>query len=207
MTLIAGAIVEDGVVIRADKRRTTKTSAGGIGHSDDLDKIYVSAAKDTVIYNHGINRINGRDWRTLASLLDAAFASSSPTDVSDALDTAENIIGPDACAEIATNTIDEMTAFVVLFKDATGQWHAGEVSWHRQEGLKKQKLGRAFWSGSGAKRYWQPNASQRTDQHWASVTTDEAQKQLAALYSDAVARQAQANGTEFSPSCQDVTIK
>lgn len=165
MTLIAGAITKDGVVIRSDKRRTIRKSTGAVSHHDDLDKVYVSADKRRIIYNHGINLINGKSWRRLASAIDASLTASPPTDALMALNTAEAVVGGDASKEIAKNMIDEMTAFVVLFKDPTGTWHAGEISWHRQQGLKKQKLGRFFWSGSGAEKYFCPNANQKTDQH------------------------------------------
>lgn len=206
MTLIAGAISKDGVVIRSDKRQTKKTSAGGITHCDDLDKVYVSADKKTIIYNHGINEINGKPWRTLASDIDTTLAASPPTDALSALDAAESTIGDDASAEIAGNTIDEMTAFVIIFKDTNDKWHAGDISWHRREDLKKEELGRFFWSGEGAKNYFRPTAEQKTDQHWASLTAAEALSEIEKLYKDAVIAQEKAKGAEFSPCCQDLTV-
>ena len=60
MTLIIAGICKNSVCICADKRRTIKHTNAPTEKKDDQYKIYKFATFPIIIYNHGINEINGK---------------------------------------------------------------------------------------------------------------------------------------------------
>ncbi|WAC08069.1 MAG: hypothetical protein OS130_02420 [Thermodesulfobacteriota bacterium] len=205
MTLIIAAICRDGVLIRSDKRRKVMNSSGEIIYYDDMDKVFVSADKRTIIYNHGINVIKGKSWYDLAIRAENAIRKESADDIDTALNKVENTISAEVLAEISNNQLDDFCAFVVILKTSGNQWQAKDISWKRGEGVKKTPLGRIILSGSGEK-YIKRDKKWWNNNYWASLSMDEAKGQIERLYSMAIKNQNNAQGDEFSSSFNDVMV-
>jgi hypothetical protein len=205
MTLIITAISKNGVFIRSDKRRTVKDSSGSIQRFDDIEKVFISSDKKTIIYNHGINIINGKSWYDLAIKSAKDIRHDGASDIDAALNKVEKAISADVLAKLSNNQLDDFCAFVVILKTRSNKWRAGEISWIRGQGPKKSRLGRFFWSGSGSK-YLRPSKKQREDAHWASIRMREAQAQIEQLYTIAIKNQSNAHGDEFSLTYDDLKV-
>ena len=72
MTLILTAICKDGMGICADKRYKIIGSDGSIRLEDNHNKIYEFQKIPYVILNHGINKINNKDWSVYCSEYEAS---------------------------------------------------------------------------------------------------------------------------------------
>ncbi len=204
-TLIVAVICSDGVFVRSDKRNTIKHRNGPTEYHDDLNKVFIATNRKIVIYNHGINRINGIPWREHAAALAGQLQQSQPTNLTAVLDLAANLLDPAVVAELGRNKLDGFCAFVVIVKLPDGRYHAGEVSWKRGATAQKKPLGRFIRSGSGV-RYLQPTAQQKRNEHWSELTMDAARAEVAELFDAAVQAQEAAQGQEFSPACDDLAV-
>ena len=206
MTLIITAISKNGVFIRSDKRRMVKDASGSIQRFDDMEKVFISPEKRTIIYNHGINIINGKSWHDLAIKSAKDIWHEGAAGINASLNKVENAISADVLAELSNNQLDDFCAFVVILKTRKNKWRAGEISWSRGQGVKKSRLGRFIWSGSGSK-YFRPSKKQSEDAHyWASIRMSEAKAQIDGLYTIAINNQDNAHGDEFSASYDDVMV-
>lgn len=205
MTLIIAAISKNGVFIKSDKRGTVKHSSGSVQYNDDLKKVFVSSDKRTIIYNHGINIINGKSWLELAVKSANQIQQGKVSDIKKALDEVESNVSADVLIELSKNQLDDLCAFVVILKARGNKWCAGEIIWGRGQGVKKTPLGRFIWSGSGTK-YLRLSNKHKEDSYWASIRLKEAKAQIDLLYAVAIKNQDSAQGHEFSPMCDDVTI-
>ena len=67
MTLILTTICKDGICVCADKRYKIIGSDGSIKFEDTHSKIYKFEKIPYIILNHGINKIDGKDWRVYCS--------------------------------------------------------------------------------------------------------------------------------------------
>lgn len=63
MTLILTAICKDGICVCADKRYKITGSDNSVKFEDTHNKIYKFQKIPYVILNHGINKIDGKDWK------------------------------------------------------------------------------------------------------------------------------------------------
>lgn len=205
MTLIITAISKNGAFIRSDKRRVVKDESGSIQRFDDMEKVFISPEKRTIIYNHGINIINGKSWHDLAVKSAKDIRHDGAADIDASLNKVENAISADVLAELSNNQLADFCAFVVILKTRRNKWRAGEISWSRGQGVKKSRLGRFIWSGSGSK-YFRPSKKQREDAHWASIRMSEAKAQIGGLYTIAINNQGNVHGDEFSASYDDVMV-
>ena len=204
-TLIVTVICADGVFVRSDKRNTIKHRNGPTEYHDDLNKVFVTTNRQVIIYNHGINRINGVPWHEHAANLAARLQQAPATNLPTALDLAAALLDPAVAAELQRNKLDDFCAFVLIVRLPDGRYQAGEVAWKRGAAVQKKPLGRFIRSGSGAK-YLQPNALQNTSKHWSELTVDEAKAEVSALYAAAVQAQEAAQGQEFSPAYDDLAV-
>jgi hypothetical protein len=205
MTLIIAAICKNGVFIRSDKRRRVMDASGVIQYYDDMKKVFISPDKRTIIYNHGINIINGKSWYDLAIKSENDIRQDGAADIDVALNKVANVISADVLAEISNNQLADFCAFVVILKTRGNKWHAGEISWKRGQGVKKSRHGRFIRSGSGLK-YFHPSNKQMGNAHWASIRISEAKVQIRMLYAAAIQNQSNAHGEEFSPTYDDMEV-
>lgn len=67
MTLILTAICKDGISICADKRYKITDNNGSVRLEDTHNKIFKFQEIPYVILNHGINKIDGKDWKVYCS--------------------------------------------------------------------------------------------------------------------------------------------
>lgn len=67
MTLILTAICKDGISICADRRYKITDSGGSVRNEDNHNKIYEFEQIPYVILNHGINKIDNKDWKIYCS--------------------------------------------------------------------------------------------------------------------------------------------
>jgi len=67
MTLILTAICKDGICVCADKRYKITGSDGSVKLEDTHNKIYKFQKIPYIILNHGINKIDDKDWRNYCS--------------------------------------------------------------------------------------------------------------------------------------------
>ncbi len=72
MTLILTAICKDGICVCADRRYKITDDTGSVRLEDNHNKIYKFTKIPFVILNHGINRINNKDWRAFCSEYEAS---------------------------------------------------------------------------------------------------------------------------------------
>ncbi len=205
MTLILGAISKNGVFIRSDKRRTVKTTSGSFQHFDDMNKVFVSPDKRIIIYNHGINTINGKSWHDLAIKSAEEIRHGGSASIDAALNKVEQATSADVLTELSTNQLDDSCAFVVILKTRNKRWLAGELFCRHRQDVKKSTLGRFFWSGSGSK-YIRHSNKQGKDSHWASIRVIEAKAEIGLLYYSAIKNQSIAHGNEFSSNYDDVVV-
>ncbi|MFH1824407.1 MAG: hypothetical protein ABH873_04180 [Candidatus Firestonebacteria bacterium] len=71
MTLILTAICKNGMCVCADKRYKIISSSGSVKFEDTHNKIYKFQQIPYMILNHGINRIDNKDWRVYCSEYEA----------------------------------------------------------------------------------------------------------------------------------------
>ena len=67
MTLILTAITKKGMCVCADRRYKIIDSSGSVRTEDTHNKIFKFQNIPYVILNHGINKINGKDWKVYCS--------------------------------------------------------------------------------------------------------------------------------------------
>ena len=67
MTLILAALCKNGICVCADKRYKITESNGSIKLEDNHNKIYKFQKIPYVILNHGINKIDNKDWKVYCS--------------------------------------------------------------------------------------------------------------------------------------------
>lgn len=204
-TLIMTIIFADGVFIRSDRRNTIKHAGGSTEFHDNLNKVFVSADRRVVIYNHGVNAFRQVSWREHAAALAAKIQQSQVTNLAATLDLAAATLDPAVTAELQGNKLDSFAAFVVIVRLPDGRYHAGEVSWKKNEAAQKKPLGRFIRSGSGTK-YLQIPELQKTNEHWASLTIKEIRAEVDVLYAAAVKARDSAQGEEFSPAYDDRVV-
>ena len=205
MTLIIAAISKNGVVIRSDKRRKVMDALGVIQYYDDMKKVFISPDKRTIIYNHGINIINGKSWYDLAINLESAIRQDGAADIDTALDKIEEAVSAEALAEVSNNRLADLCSFVVILKTRANTWQAGEIYWKRGEGVKRRRHGRIILSGLGSD-YVRISDKQWKNDYWASIGRSEAKVQIGMLYTTAIRNQNKAHGDEFSPTYDDMEV-
>lgn len=205
MTLIIAAICKNGVFIRSDKRRKVINASGSIDCYDDMEKVFVSPDKRTIIYNHGINIINGKSWYDLAVKSAKHIRQNSAWKIDRALDIIENTISADVLEELSNNQFSALCAFVLILKTKGKKWRAGEISWERGQDVKKSPRTRFIRSGLGTK-YLHPSNKQMKNAYWESIRIIEAKQQIGLLWANAIKNQSNAQGNEFSPSYDDVDV-
>jgi hypothetical protein len=204
MTLIISAICKDGLFIRSDKRRMVK-DAGSVQIFDDMEKVFIHPGRKIIIYNHGINMLNGQSWRDLAIKSANNIWLTGAKDIDAALIKIEDTISADVLSEISNNQFANFCAFVVILKTRSKKWEAGEISWGPGQDVRKSCLGRFVFSGSGSK-YLRTSNKQKEDSYWASIRMSEAKTQIGHLYTIALANQSNDHGNEFSSTYDDVMI-
>jgi hypothetical protein len=205
MTLAITALCKDSAYVRTDRRSTTKTVSGTSSYQDSLNKILKSSDGRMLVYNHGINRIHGKDWRDLAQLIINSVAGSPIANIGSAMAKAEKLVGKDASAELATNTIHDMTAFVIIARTRPDRIEAGELVWKKGEGCSRITHAGLIRSGDGIK-YLSIPPNMDTISHWAGLSFADAKAEVDALFKDALARQLAVKGEDFSGTYDEATL-
>lgn len=202
MTLIITAICKDGVFIKSDKRRRLPNSDK---YEDNLEKVFVSQDERIIIYNHGINEINGKCWSDLAFKSAKQIQHNKVSDINKALNEVEKNVSTDTLIELAKYPETHICAFVVILKVSSNEWSAGEIYWKTgQRVTKNLNLGRFILSG--ARDYVCYSCKHKQESYWAYISVTEAKEEIDLLWADAVRNQDRAHGQEFSPTCHEVRI-
>jgi hypothetical protein len=205
-TLIITAICQDGVVIRSDKRNTIKRKSKPTEYKDDLKKVFATADKSIIIYNHGINRINRIAWDKHAATLATKLQEAKVGDLKAAMDLVETTLAEAMSAELARNKHDDFSAFVVVMKTADGRYRAGEISWKKDHPVGKKALGNLILSGSG-KKYCILTTVQKSDAHWAKLNLEQTKSEIGELFAEASKRQAETKGKSFSEQSEELSVQ
>ena len=206
MTLIIASISKNGIFIKSDRRRMVMNSSGSVKYyNDDLGKVFVSQDKRIIIYNHGINMINGKTWIELAVKSANQIQQDKVSDINKALNEVEKIVSVDALIELSKYQHAYSCAFVVILKTNGNKWVAGEIIWQLGQGVKKTPLGRIILSGSGTK-HLRLSVKHNENSYWASISVTEAKTEIDLLYADAIKNQDSVRGNELSPTYDDVII-
>jgi hypothetical protein len=202
MTLIITAICKDGVFIKSDKRRKLPNSDK---YEDNLKKVFVSQDKRIIIYNHGINEINGKWWRDLAFKSAKQIQHDKVSDINKALDEVEKNVFTDAIIELSKYPDTHLCAFVVILKVSSNEWSAGEIYWKKGQGVTRN-LNLDRFILSGAHDYVCYSSKYEQESYFASISMTEAKAEIDLLWADAVRNQDRAHGQEFSSTCDEVGI-
>jgi len=208
MTLILTGICKDGVAVCADKRRTVKTAQQTIYH-DDLHKIFRFTKVDVLSFNHGINRIRGKDWD--AYLTDFEASSVTPgISLSELVAAFRVFMDAIVSAELSANAFDDAVGFVFCACPCSTSPEVRELFWKRSIAV-KEKQHRGLVRTGDAKRYLnqnlQANPEVNTVEYWAQLGVEDGLSQLEALFSAAATARKQQGGEEFSDSFDKDTLK
>ena len=199
MTLILTAVCKDGLAVCADKRRTVKT-AQSTKYYDDLDKIYCFADIDVVVFNHGINVICGRDWRSYCSDFESTCKSKNVS-FDELVDDFKSFVEPHIQKELQANKFDDAVGFVFGAAEDKGIPIVRELFWKRSsqmEDIRHRGLVRTGIAAKYLNRYLTEHADVNSVGYWARRSTSEAISQLKQLFEEALKRRDDESGKEFS---------
>ena len=202
MTLILTCICKDGVCVCADKRNTKKYSDGRVERKDILNKIYKFRDVAIIIFNHGINEINGRAWDSYCSVYEASRDWERLT-FRGIVGDFQKFIERDVKVELSRNKrnrLDNLIAFVLCGKTSKdNRFEAGELCWSPLLATKFQ--GNFIRSGEGAKYLvgiLRDNPELDTSEYWKNRNTAEGREKLRWIFLQAVGLKNKCNGQEFS---------
>lgn len=208
MTLILTALCKNGVCICADKRSRT-WSGGTQVNTDNLKKIFRFKDVPIMIFNHGVNKFNGKFWDVYCAEYEALDQWRGKDLREMALDFKE-FIGRDLPQQLSQNAInfpnnDSVTtsAFVICGKDLqSGKFEFFELFWSPTFSFGSWNDTRLIGSGEGYKKYLENYLNQHpqsnSTEFWGSIDTVQAKEELKKLFSTALNKQKIVNGDEFS---------
>ncbi len=208
MTLILTALCKNGLCVCADKRNRTWSGNTEV-NVDNLSKIFRFKKAPIIMFNHGVNKFNGKFWDILCSeyeqtdrwknkkLKDIAidFKDFIEQDLLNQLDqNAKNFPGN---ASVTTS------AFVICGKDLqSGRFEFFELFWSPAYSFSSWADARLIGSGEGYKKYLENYLNEHPQSNstvfWGSKNTVQVEEELKRLFSIASNEQKNARGDDFS---------
>lgn len=210
MTLILTALCKNGICICADKRSRT-WSGGTKVNADNLNKIFRFKKAPIMMFNHGVNKFNGKFWDVFCSEYEQTDRWKGERLKDIAIDF-KDFIEPDLLRQLDQNARNfpsnpsvTTSAFVICGKDLqSGKIEFFELFWSYGYSFSSWADTRLIGSGEGYKKYLEgylqkhPQLKANSIEFWASINTTQAIEELKKLFSIALNEQKAANGDDFS---------
>jgi|SRR3989344_8563763 len=218
MTLILTALFKNGVCVCADKRNQT-WSGGTKVNMDNLNKIFRFKNVPIVMFNHGVNKFNGKFWDTYCAEYEQTNRWKGKKLKEIALDFKE-FIETDLLRQLNQNARNfpnnpsvTTSAFVVCGKDLrSNKFEFHELFWSPSYSFCSWDDTRLIGSGEGYKKYLEgylkthPEVKANSIEYWGSINTIEVLEELKKLFSIALSKQKAANGDDFSENFDTVCV-
>ena len=209
MTLILTALCKDGICVCADKRSQTWTNGILEKTEDNLNKIYKFKNAPLFIYNHGVNKFNGKSWDWFSSEYEKKNQWVG-RDLELICSDFKNFIEKDILQQLEINTKSQpntenvaRAAFVLCGKNfSNNKFEFHELYWSPKFTHTSWIDTRLIGSGIGYERYLNDylmaNSGSTTTEFWGASNTILAKEELKKLFLVAVDKKRQSNGNEFS---------
>lgn len=216
MTLILTALCKNGICVCADKRNQT-WSGGTKVTVDNLYKIFRFKNTPIIMFNHGVNKFNGKFWNVYCADYETTNRWKGKRLKDIALDF-KNYIEPillkqlnDNARNFPNNPSLTTSALVVCGKDnQSGQFEFYELFWSPAYSFSPWNDTRLICSGEGYKKYLESyinsHPESNTTAYWGSINTNQAIEELKRLFSIALSEQKGAKGDDFSENydCESI---
>lgn len=218
MTLILTALCKNGICVCADKRNRTWGS-GTTVNVDNLKKIFRLRNTPIIIFNHGVNKFNGKFWDVFCAEYEQAgrWENKSLEDI--ALDFRE-FIEAELLRQLSQNARNFLgnasvttSAFVICGRDLhSGRFEFYELFWSPAYYFTSWTDTRLIGSGEGYKKYLEnylqnnPQENVNSIEFWGCIDTTQALEELKKLFSIALNSQKTDNGDDFSENYDTESI-
>lgn len=208
MTLILTALCKNGICVCADKRNRT-WSGGTKVNIDNLNKIFRFKNSPIIMFNHGVNKFNGKFWDVYCSEYEKTNRWKGEILKDIAIDF-KDFIEPDLLKQLAQNSRNfpnnpsvTTSAFVICGKNSqSGKFEFFELFWSPTYSFGSWDDTKLICSGEGYKKYLEKyvnsHPQSNTPDYWGSLNTAQAIEELKKLFSIALNEQKAANGDDFS---------
>lgn len=208
MTLILTALCKNGICVCADKRSRT-WSGGREVNTDNFKKIFQFKGSPIIIFNHGVNKFNGKSWDVLCSEYESTnrWRNKNLRDIAlDFKDSIEVDLLKQLCQNANNfpgNVSVTTSAFVICGKDLQGgKFEFYELHWSPKYSFGSWADTRIIGSGEGYKKYLESyllsNSQSNSVEHWGAVNTTQAKEELKNLFAIALKEQRRLGGCTFS---------
>ncbi len=213
MTLILAALSKNGICVCADKRNVRPNLAP----QDNLNKIYPFERIPLIIYNHGVNKFNGKMWSEYCS----EYKKLNKWIYYKFTGICENFrkfIEKYIYQELERNFQNGLpvgytkSGFVFCGKtDQDPRFRIRELIWtYSNRGLELEKIprGNIVLSGDGKeylKSYLNENKEIFTNEYWEELNLVQAEDKLRDLFRIAVEEKNKVGGNEFSDNFDTVS--
>lgn len=162
-----------------------------------------------VAFNHGINRIRGKNWNAyLKEFEERSVSSGMP--LSDLVAAFRSFMDPTVSAELSANTLDDAIGFVFCACPSSTSPEVRELFWKRSICVEEKQHRGLVRTGDGARylnQELQANPHVNTVDYWAQLDVEEGLFQLEALFTAAANARQQEEGQEFSDSFDKDILK
>jgi hypothetical protein len=203
MTLILTALCKNGICVCADTRYQLKNDEGLIKNKDGNNKIYkfVDDNISLIIFNHGINNINNKDWRIFCSnyVKSCLWKNKKLDQVAEEF---KLFIEKDIQEELKKNKQDHTIGFVLCGKTIyDSDFDAYELWWDPNYNFFPLKNEPIIKTGDGKKcldDYLKSNNKLNTKKFWKSKNISEIEEELKQLFNVAVQEKKRLDLENFS---------
>ncbi|KPJ55641.1 hypothetical protein AMJ49_06685 [Parcubacteria bacterium DG_74_2] len=212
MTLILTALCKNGICVCADTRYQLKNDSRLVENKDGNHKIYKFDSDDIslIIFNHGINNINGKGWKTFCSDYTKSYQWKNKK-LDQVAEGFKLFIENDIQKELQRNKIDHTIGFVLCGKTIyDNDFDVYELWWDPDYSFIHLENEAIIKTGNGKTcldDYFKNNSELNTKEFWKSKNTSEAQKELEKLFKVAVKERNRLNRNDFSDDYNTECIK
>lgn len=208
MTLILTALCKNGICVCADRKDRTWVRGRQVD-TNNLKKIFRFKSKPIIIFNHGVNKFEGKSWFDLCSEYEVTNSWRGKRLEDVALDF-KDFIEDSVLKQLAQNARDfpdyeavTKAAFAICGMDEqSGRYEFHELFWSPKYMFSSWVDTRLLGSGGGYKKYLENYLQQsvrlNSSAWWGSLDTSQAKEELKRLFYVAVSTQKRAGGDDFS---------
>ncbi|MFH1990496.1 MAG: hypothetical protein ABIJ19_01415 [Patescibacteria group bacterium] len=203
MTLILTALCKNGICVCADTRYQLKNGNGSVQNKDGNRKIHRFNSKDIslIIFNHGINNINGKDWEIFCSDYEKS-CQWKDKNLNQVTEEFKLFIEDDIQKELQRNKLDHTVGFILCGKTIhDNNFDAYELWWGPNYVFNPLKDEPIIQTGDGKEcleNYLENNGELNTREFWESKNTGEVRKELKNLFIVATQEKKRLNRDDFS---------
>lgn len=203
MTLILTALCKNGICVCADTRNQIKSSDGSVKNKDGFNKIHKFSNDDIslIIFNHGINNINGKDWEEFCFNYEQSYRWKDKK-LDQVAKEFKLFIEDDIQKELQRNKLAHTIGFVLCGKTVhDSDFDAYELWWNPDYSFFPLKNEPIIKTGDGKKcleNYLKNNSELNKKEFWESKNTSEVEKELKKLFDVAVEERNRLNRSDFS---------